>query len=156
MLSLLLSAYLGVTASCTGPQCMNGVTATITITATIVAANSLALESKPLEIDGAYAVYARIISTGHEGAFDKNEKYLILDDNPMNDKDPVMFAMDQDGLVVSSKSPEYFVMIWPDKYDLPNARELLALKEAVFESRNLDVAIAKMDRFYKKKSRRKS
>jgi hypothetical protein len=125
---------------------------TIRITGTIVSAQQFALDAKPLELEGAYAFYAHSISTGHVDAHEKKERYVVLDYNPRNkDKAPLMFSMTDRGILVNSRSPEYFVAIWPENYSLPDRRELLALREAVFQTENIDAAIAKIDKFYKKK-----
>lgn len=136
MLSLILSAFLGVTASCTG-HCPNGVSATITITATIVAANQMAINMEPTDVHGVQIASVEAISTGHEDAYSRTERYIIFDNDPFApNKEPVMFAMSDVGVHAEVKNEEYFVMMWPSGRELPSKRELVAMRNEVLGVHN--------------------
>lgn len=143
MLSLLLSAYLGVTATCTGP-CPDGVSVTITFTATIVSSSSMAMTTYPLELEGAYKVVASGITTGIPESKQVEETYLVWDQLPGRPREAIVFAWREVEFEIENKYTDVLVMKWSE------AREALAQINSIVKAKK-KVQIAKARREKRKR-----
>lgn len=122
-LPLVLAAhsFLGVSVTCTnGRPC----SLSITISATIISASQLSMETTPTELDEAYVMTVDAMHTGSADAKVVHERYLVF-----NPTDKMVVAYDFGDLDITTEEQTVLVA-WPEQYRIPNRRGLLAIASA--------------------------
>jgi hypothetical protein len=137
MLPLLLIAqsFMGVSVTSTnGQPCV----ATITISATIVSASTLSMDTTPLELENAYAMTVEALTTGVPDARTVHERYVVL-----NASSGITVANNFGVLEVHVKEDsEALVLAWPEGYKLPGRKQLIAIAAAYDKSIVRGIAVA--------------